>query len=118
MRITFVRLSYPLFKSIGNVVLGSCVTTGCSWFLVNAWAWESEILWKQVKVQDRIISCGCLGADMCESYIKSTRYRTDSFFSKYYAQPDINNVPKSNAEHKEHTFLYQNLFEPDASTFL
>ncbi len=29
---TFVRLPDPLFKSIGNVMLGGCVTTGCSFF--------------------------------------------------------------------------------------
>ncbi len=26
----------PFFKSLGNVMLGGCVTTGCSCFLVNA----------------------------------------------------------------------------------
>ncbi len=32
IRIKFVRLFYPLFKSIGNVMLGGWVTTGCTCF--------------------------------------------------------------------------------------
>ncbi len=47
---------------------------------------------------------------MCDSYIKSTRYHADSFFSKYYApalkieMPEVNPLSMSNVEHIEHTF--------------
>ncbi len=47
---------------------------------------------------------------MCDSYIKSTRYHADSFFSKYYASAlrvemsEVNSLSNSKAEHIESIF--------------
>ncbi len=78
--------------------------------LISAWGSGGGMLWKLVMAWDKVISYGCLGADMCEICIKSTWYRHNSIFSGYHAlvlQIEIyegNSVLKSNTEHTEPAF--------------
>ncbi len=51
--------------------------------------------------RDRIISCECLGADMCDSYIKSHNITLTHFKIEI---PEGKFVSMSNAEHIEHSF--------------
>ncbi len=67
--------------------------------LLLIWAWESEMLWKYAKVCYKIISCGCLGADLLESYIKSM-YHALTLKIEITEGNSVN----SNAEHKDYTY--------------